>query len=193
MTYDEAFKRAVQLIDPNMRLFGRQPNSTPQGEAQLREGVSLLDVALALSPEQWVAWWLRGKAQQALDDHDLAYEAFRRASLINGEHVDVARELVAECLETRRATEAIPIAEWLCHREPTNAGLRANLAIAYLIVGRFAEALRSVNRALDLDPSDVVTAAVRRRIEDVRTGRWPQPKQLSDLSRRTTPAMNRNR
>jgi tetratricopeptide (TPR) repeat protein len=189
VTHDEVYKRAIDLIEPHMRLAGRKPSASRRRDADLREGIGYLDAALQLVPGNWAAWWVRGKAQQALGDHEAAYESLRRAYAINSGHVDVGREFVAECLETGRGAEGAEIAEVLSRREPKNAGLLANLAVAYLIGGRLDDASRAADAALQLDRTDAITASVRRRIEDVRAGRWPQPTRLAELSNRasTTP------
>jgi tetratricopeptide (TPR) repeat protein len=189
MTHDEAYKRAVDLIRPHMRLAGQTASASPRQDADLREAIGHLDTALRLEPKNWAAWWARGKAQQALGDHEAAYGSLRRANDINGGHVDVGREFVAECLETGRAVEAVGVAEALCHREPKNAGLLANLAVAYLINGRLDDATHAADAALQIDGSDAINVSVRRRIEDVRAGRWPQPSRLADLSRRPSTAL----
>lgn len=184
MTYEEAYKHALALIEPHMRLAGRKASVSDRRVADLRQGIDYLDAAIRLVPSSWAAWWLRGKAEQAAGDHEAAHESLSRAYAINSENVDVARELVAECLETGRAAEGIHIAEALCQREPRNAGLLANLAVAYLIGCRLEEAGRAADSALQLDRSDPITVSLRRRIQDVRSGRWPQPTRLSDLSRK---------
>jgi tetratricopeptide (TPR) repeat protein len=94
MTHDEAYKRAIDLIEPHMRLAGRKPSDSGRRDADWREGIGYLDAALRLVPNNWAAWWVRGKAQQALGDHEAAYESLRRAYAINSGHVDVGREFV---------------------------------------------------------------------------------------------------
>jgi tetratricopeptide (TPR) repeat protein len=170
MTYDEAYRRAVDLIEPHMRLTGRTAGDRGRRDADLREGIGYLDAALRLAPDNWTAWWVRGKAQQALEHHEAAYESLRRAYGINGGHVEVGREFVAECLETGRAAEGVRVAEALSIREPRNGGLLANLAVAYLINGRLDDANRAADAALRLDGADATTVSVKRRIEDVRAG-----------------------
>jgi tetratricopeptide (TPR) repeat protein len=184
MTHRTALKRAIDLIEPHMWLAGQSPSAGGRREVDLREGIHFVDAALRIIPKSWAAWWVRGKALQALGDHEAACDSLRRAHDINGNDLDVSRELVTECLETGRSTEAVRLAEAMSCREPQNAGLLANLALAYLMDGRLDEASRAADAASKFDVTDSVIALVRRRIDDVRTGRWPQPSRLSDLSRR---------
>jgi tetratricopeptide (TPR) repeat protein len=181
---EDSYKRALALIEPHMRLAGRTPSASERRAADLRDGIAWLDIALRLAPENWVAWWLRGKAQQALDAHEAAHKSLQRACSINSGHLDVARELVAECLEIGLATEAVPIAEAIARSKPKDAGLLANLAVAYLLDGRIEDADRTTDLALQIDTLDSIIVSLKRRIDDVRTGRCPKPVRLSDLSRR---------
>ena len=182
MKHNEAYRKGVDLITPHMRLAGRNPNLSAQALADLREGIRYLDMVLNVASNNWAAWWVRGKAEQALTNHESAYESFHSSYIINSQNRDVGRELVLECLETGRASEAVQVAEAICEREPKNAGLLANLALAYLIDGQVEKAMRSAEAALQSDTSDPITKCVKIRIADVQAGRLSQPSCLSDLS-----------
>lgn len=184
MKAEEAYELAVKLIEPHMSLHGRPAPGGARKEADLREGISYLEKALGEAPRNWMVWFVRGKAEQALGDHEAACRSFRRAREINSRHLDIGRELVAECLETGRTSEAVSVAESLSRAAPKNAGLLANLALAYLIDEQLDRASATADAALALDPSDKITAAVKDRIGDVRAGRWPQPRSLGDLLKR---------
>jgi Tfp pilus assembly protein PilF len=181
MNPEDAYQRAVALIEPHMKLHGRTATGGSKRQADLLNGIDHLKETLAQAPQNWRAWWVRGKAEQALGDHESAYESFRSARECNTVHVDVARELVAECLELGRTKEAVQVAEWLQTVAPTNAGIVANLALAYLIDAQLELAARTVVVALGFDPSDKISAAIKARIEDVRTGRRPQPTRLGEV------------
>jgi hypothetical protein len=81
MTHDDAYKRAIDLIRPHMRLAGRKAIASGERDADLREGIAYLDAALRLRPNNWAAWWVRGKAH--LGDHEAAYKSLRRAHDMN--------------------------------------------------------------------------------------------------------------
>jgi tetratricopeptide (TPR) repeat protein len=181
--HDQAYKRAIALINPHMKLHGRIAVVDARAARDLREGVGYLDVVVGIKPDNWAAWWVRGKAEQALSEHEAAYDSFRRAYEINDGNPDVGRELAAECLETGRASEAVRIAQTLTARSPKDAGLLANLALAHLINGQLDEAAREADASLELDPADAITARLRVSIEDVRSGRRPQPRTIGDLQR----------
>jgi tetratricopeptide (TPR) repeat protein len=147
--HDQAYKRAIALIHPHMRLHGRIAPVDGRAAKDLREGVGYLDVVVGLKPDNWAASWVRGKAQQALNEHEAAYDSFRRAYEIDESNPDVGRELAAECLETGRASEAVRIAQALTARAPKDAGLLANLALAHLINGQLDEAARAARDGIN--------------------------------------------
>jgi Tfp pilus assembly protein PilF len=182
MKAEEAYELAVKLIEPYLSFHGRAAPGGVRKEADLRAGIGHLEKALAEAPRNWMVWWVRGKAEQALGAHEASYRSFRRAREINAGHLDIGREFVAECLETGRTSEAVPVAESLSRAAPKNPGLLANLALAYLIDAQLERARAAADAALVLDPSDKITTLVKDRIEDVRAGRWPQPTRLGELT-----------
>jgi hypothetical protein len=75
--YTEAYRRGSGLVSRHMNLHDRERAAAEMREAELREGIRLLQRAVAIQPRSWPAWWLIGKGHQALGDHPRAYEAFR--------------------------------------------------------------------------------------------------------------------
>jgi tetratricopeptide (TPR) repeat protein len=169
-----------------MQLHGRTAKQSPDREADLRRGIHYLERALVEAPRNWMVWWVRGKGEQALGDHEAAYRSLWEARQINPRHIDISREFVAECLETGRSSEAVQVAKSLTDADPKNAGLIANLALAYLIDAQLDQAERMADAALHLEPDDRITASVKECIGGVRAGRLPQPKRLADLRARRT-------
>src|SRR4051794_37785336 len=78
--YNEAYKHGADLLSRHINLHDRDPAPSPAREAEVREGIRLLERAAAILPASWPAHWLVGKGYQALGDHPRAYEAFRRAA-----------------------------------------------------------------------------------------------------------------
>ena len=156
--HDQAYKRAITLISPHMRLQAGIAPVSGSAAKDLREGVRYLDVVVGIKPDNWAAWWLRGKAEEALSEHEAAYDSLRRAYEVSDKNPEVGRELVGECLETRRASEAVRISRDLIARAPKDAGLLRNLAVAPLANGQLDGAARAADASLELDPADAITA-----------------------------------
>ena len=182
--HDDVFKRGSELITPYMRLAERTAKKPGSAAKDLREGIRLLDEALRLYPGNWSALWIQGKAFQALDDHPAAYARFKRSHTLAPDNPDVGRELMLECLEVGRMSEAVDVARAAADKKPRDAGLRANLALALLLAGRVTEANDTAGVALQMDPSDAITKSLVRIIDDVRRGKRPPPRRVSDLTSR---------
>jgi tetratricopeptide (TPR) repeat protein len=177
--HNALFKHGADLIGPHMLLVDRKP--APRNDAEVRVGIACLDRVLEMDPSNWSALWIRGKAFQSLGEHAQAVESFRSAYRINATQRDVAREFAEELLETAQFREAADIAREVSDRSPQDAGLKANLALALLLSGDVPSAQRSIAEALRLDPSDSISKALAKRIDDVASGARPQPKSIAEL------------
>jgi Flp pilus assembly protein TadD len=95
----------------------------------------------------------------------------------------VARELAGVCQELGKADEAVAIGQKAAALKPDNAQTLGNLACAYLFASRLNEAEATLRAARAIDPNDGVNRSIARMVEEVRSGRRPQPKRLRDLTR----------
>ena len=183
--HNRYYKQAGELVVPYFRLSDNRgkPSNTRKAQADLRRGIALYTAVLNYAPSNWNACWLMGKAYQSLEEPTNACEAFGKAYALQKDHPDVAREYMFECLKLGRTSEAITAAEHALSLEPRNAGLVANLALAYTVAARTSEALAKVEESLSIDPNDKVTLALRRMIREIAEGKRPQPKTYLDLSR----------
>ena len=67
-------------------------------------------------------------------------------------------------------------------QDPKDAELIGNLALAYLFDGRLEEARKTAAAAIKLEPNDAVNQSVSQIVQEVESGKRPQPNQLSDLN-----------
>jgi Flp pilus assembly protein TadD len=121
------------------------------------------------------------KIYQRLGQHDDAWLWFARAFEVNSTQPDVAREAGLAALETSRYRDGACLFLVAIQSSPGDGGLRANLALAYLLDSRLEDALREAELAVEQDPSDSVSANVLRLVRDVQAGRRPQPSNAADL------------
>jgi tetratricopeptide (TPR) repeat protein len=182
--HNRYYKQASELVTPYLRLSdgSEKSSNTPKAQADLRRGIALYTAVVNYAPTNWNAYWLVGKAYQALREPTNACEAFGRAYGIQNNNADVAREYMFECLELGRTSEGIAAAEHAVRFSPRDAGLLANLALAYTIDGRNTEALSKVEESLSIDPSDKLTLNLKKMIREIIQGKRPRPKKLGDLS-----------
>lgn len=181
---EEYFDRGVALIKPYIFLVGvpsANPN-TEQGRKDIRQGIEYLQVVIKMYPEHWLAYWQIGKAFEAIGDNEQAYENFKKAYEIKPDEVDVCRELMLSCLKLGNADEGVSVAWAAVQLEPNNAGLWCNMGLALLLKAQLAKAKQAAEKALEIDPSDKITKNLLMVISEVQSGRWPQPRKMSDLT-----------
>lgn len=154
------------LLKSNTRSWSK---GTSRGSAVDNPGYALL------------AYWVMGKAYQALNQSENACDAFGRSFAIQKDNPDVAREYMFECLNLGRTAEAIDAARHGVELSPNDAGLVANLALAYLVGGQIDEAVTAIDKSLKIAPDDKITQDLRTIILEVRDGKRPQPKSLREL------------
>lgn len=177
--HDEYYKKGFECIDPYVIIQGR-PRQRPNPD-KIKEGIKYLDAVTKINPENWAAFWLKGKAYQALDHPQSAYNEFKKSFDIQKENPDVARELTVEALNLGKGEEGVEVAKHALSLKPNNPGLMANLGLAYLINGEIDNAEDITKKAINLDPLDEINKRVLNIIEEVKSGKRAQPIKYSDL------------
>ena len=177
--HDASFKEGSGLVSPHMVLAGkaRKP-PTAADRADLEKGINRLKRVVALDPRNWSAYWMIGKAHQALGDERGAYEAFKRSGAIHPYQPDVAREECVALLNLERTAEGVAVARRAVKYNPEDPGLLANLALAQLLNGDLATAETNATKAQAAAPDDAVTKNLVKVIADVRAGKRTRPKSL---------------
>ena len=177
-------KATIQVfVEPYMALQGRERKNDATREKNLRAGIACMDQVVAKSPKSWSAFWVRGKAHQALGDHGSAEQSFQAAYDIKPDEIDVGRELGLEELELNQWGKASRVFQVLVDGHPTDAGMRANLALSFLLDGDPKRAKAEITQARKLEPNDPVSKKVEERIDEVASGKRPQPTSLREIER----------
>jgi len=183
--HNEIYERGSQLISPHMQLLDRDPRVTKAVREQVTRGIRDLDAVTTYNPGNWAAFWIKGKGYQVLGAHEAANREFKASFDIQKQNPDVAREYAASCLELGHGAEAVRVAQHAIDVTPDDAGLYANLALAFLIDGKNAEAKKAIEQALMMAPQDKISQAVRIVVDDVIAGKRRQPKTMADLNKKS--------
>ena len=176
------YERGTKLIFPYIELADRKVASIPNKEKDLKEGINYLDAVTKINPENYAAFWMKGKAYQALKDSENAYIQFKEAYKLNKEKPDVARELMIECLNLGKGYEGVEVALYALNLDKNNAGLLGNLALAYLIDGKLDLAKNTVEKAIQVNPEDKINLSLRQVINEVIQKKRKQPAKISDIN-----------
>ena len=183
---DTIFERASKIILANFVDPGGKSVSGESYDA-VSKAASELEQVLSLEPARWNVLWFHGKAMLALGKTDEAYRSFSKAREAEPNVEAIYRELAGVCLELRKFDEGVAAAERAVALNPQDAGLVGNLALAQFLAGRLSDAKRSSARALEIDAGDKINLHVRKLIDEVASGRRPQPESLADLRKPAKP------
>ena len=173
--HDEIFEAACNLIKPYIE---HQLTDAPLDRAarkQLKRAREILGRIIEFNPSNWAALWAVGIANKCLRDLAAAYAAFQMAYALEKENPNVGRELSGICMALGKAEEAVRISREVVDRNPQNASLISNHALALLIAGNIHEAEIAVESALRLEPDDQITRSLAKFIAAVRTNQAPRP------------------
>jgi tetratricopeptide (TPR) repeat protein len=181
--HNRVYRQACDLIDPYMRLHNvAEKPIDATARTNLEKGIRLLEAVTEYHPGNWNAFWIIGKAKQALGDSPGACDSFGRAFAIQKQNPDVAREYMFECLNLGRGREGLDAAKLAVEIDPKDAGLYANLALAHLVAGDAQAAMAAVDQAIQMNPADEISQNVKRMTQKIIDGKIPLPKKLGDLS-----------
>jgi Flp pilus assembly protein TadD len=181
--HDYLYLRASALVKPHLILHNIPTQNTNNNKVKkdLETAISLFERVLRMNDQNWAAAWQAGKAAQSLDDQELAYRFFKKSFGVMKENPDVARELMLTCLDTRRADEAVEIAEHGVRLAEGDAGLKANLALALLCAGKLSGAETAIDAAIQQAPQDEISLTLKRLIVEIKRGERKLPQTPADL------------
>jgi TolB-like protein len=128
--------------------------------------IEMVDRAVALNPNSFVAWFNRGLVQEIAGLPEEAVRSFERA--IRMSPVDPLLHLTFDgmgmaLIELRRFDEAIVAGKKAQRQNPSYAAAYRCLASAFAHLGRDAEAREAAARLLELDPAFTISARMGRR------------------------------
>jgi len=129
------YNRGTELIEQYVILSDQSPQLDKKGETKLLEGVRYVDAVTQINPNNFAAYWFKGKAYQALNKHGSAYSQFEKSFELNKDNSDVARELALECMDLGKGQKAVEVSLHALTLNNKDIGLIGNLALAYLLNG----------------------------------------------------------
>ncbi len=172
------YLKGTKMIDPYIVLSNKQTVISKIAEENIIEGIRYLDAVTQINPNNFAAYWVKGKGYQALKQHDNAYKQFDKSFAINKEDPNVARELMIECLGLGKGKEAVEISLHALTIDETDAGLVANLALAYIINDNLDLAKSTIEKAILANPSDKINLNIKRMLDEVIAGKRPRPEKF---------------
>jgi tetratricopeptide (TPR) repeat protein len=152
---------------------------------RLRRALACFAATLRLEPAGWPALYVMGRIHRRLGEWHEALGCLAHAHALEPAHADVAREAGLAALDAGDGPTAVRYCVAATCLRPTDPALVANLALAYLIAGRTADAEEAIDRAIAMAESDDDDPrSLKRLIDEVLEGRRARPTSLAAVSRR---------
>jgi tetratricopeptide (TPR) repeat protein len=156
------FDEAAAIVGDEILLHERQRMAAPGWflRRRLKRALRLFNHVLELKPQSWNSMWLIAKVHQRLGDLEHAFSWMERAYQSNPSQLDVAREASLIAMDLGRKEAAVVYAHRATQLEKEDAGLMANLALAYLLANDLAQARATIARSLEMDPADGISKTI---------------------------------
>ena len=156
--HEEAIERyhAVLEIDPGFSYAHAGIGYALCSLQRYEEGLEWLAQSISLDPKSAAAadrYWMMGQASEALGLTKAADDHYQRALATDSRNPGALDSLALLRLRQQRYEEALRLYERLLEIDDTNAQVHANVGTVLYSLGRSNEALRSLDRALTMDPS----------------------------------------
>jgi tetratricopeptide (TPR) repeat protein len=186
--HDVLYGAAIELFEPYFEEGGGRPPTSDTEVQQVLRACELLERVLAIYPENWNAAWTLGMARRSVGDYERSYWALRQAYALESANEAVGREYTGACMMTHRDEKAIVVARDAVARTPDNAALVSNLALAYLLAGRFDEATAAIAAATRIDEDDAIIVRLRMVIGNLALARFDEAEKFATLFVERSPA-----
>jgi tetratricopeptide (TPR) repeat protein len=173
--HNRVYERAIQIVKENIIVAGNSNASIvdPSTKSKLENAIRLFARVLELNPRNWNAMWLVGKTYQRLGNHSAGFLSFVGASEVKPLQPDILREASISAMYMGRSEEAVSYARRALESQPSNEGLRSNLALAFLLANRLSEAKGAIDKKR-INGADAISRNVSCIIDHfIATGRKP--------------------
>jgi adenylate cyclase len=165
-------KEAIRLLrlalsidddDPDALALAAMTSAYMLGDCESE--IELVDRAVALNPNSFVAWRCRGQVYRIAGRPEEAIRSFERAIRVSP--IDPQLHILfvgmeSALIELRRFDEAIVAGKKAQRQNPSYSSAYRCLASAYAHVGRDAEAREAAARLLELDPAFTISSWIAR-------------------------------
>jgi adenylate cyclase len=154
---------SVDDDDPEILAFAAAISAYSDGDCE--SAIEMADRAVALNPNAFIAWHLRGHVHRVAGLPEEAVRSFERAmrlSPVDPRQYSVFVGLGMALIELRRFDEAIVAGKKALRGAPSYSPAYRCLASASAHLGRDAEAHEAAARVLEFDPAFTISAWIAR-------------------------------
>lgn len=174
--FDMIFKRAAVRQNDLIIYDGynRKRLSSSQRE-KLEESIVDFKRCISIIPDHWQSMVLMAKALQRLEKHSEALEQLEIAFKIELENHTIPMEASLEAMHLQDLNKALFYSEESIKRKPNDITLLGNHAMNLLIAKKDVEALVTIRKAIQLQPTDAINKNIESTINKVIAGKRKRP------------------
>ena len=174
--FNSLYESACSRINKLIILDGHRRKSLDRKvEAKLKESVADFKKCLEFDPNNWQSMFMMAKAYQRLEDHENALMTLEQAMRIELQNHFITMEASLEAMHLGDMDKGLQYSEETLKRLPDDPAAMGNHAMNLLIAEKDDEALETINRAMKLQPKDVVNKNIKSIIEGVLSGNRKRP------------------
>jgi adenylate cyclase len=156
---------ALSLDDGDPEILARAAFISAYMVGDCESEIEMTDRAVALNPNSFLAWLVRGQVYRIAGQREEALQSFERA--LRASPVDPLLHLTfvgmgVTLVELRRFDEAIAAGKKALRQTPSNPAAHRCLAAAFAHLGRDAEAREAAARLLEVDPGFTISRWIAR-------------------------------
>lgn len=174
--FDMIFKRAVDRQNDLIIYDGyNRKKLSPSQRVKLEESIYDFKHCITIIPDHWQSMVLMAKAFQRLEKHSEALEQLEIAFKIELENHTIPMEASLEAMHLQDLNKALFYSEESIKRQPNDITLLGNHAMNLLIAKKDVEALVTIRKAIQLQPTDAINKNIESTINKVIAGKRKRP------------------
>jgi tetratricopeptide (TPR) repeat protein len=178
-----AYQQATSLVKGEIFLDSHPQSKlvTQETRAKLERAIKLFERALEIHPANFAPHWFLGKIYQRMGDHSTSHDCFVRALGVDPKNADAAREASLSAMSLGNVEDGINYALSASQLKPSDTGLRANVALAFLLAGKLDQAKQTIEEVSRRGPLDSASKKLNSMIEYYRKTAVKPPSTISEL------------
>ena len=174
--FNREYKIASQKIDGIIILDNYRPKKISFFEKlRAKKSIKHFERALKIMPEHFASLFFLGKIYQRLEEYEKSLVYFEKALEFEKENYSLPQEASLVAMHLNKIEKAIQFSLEALKRNPSNFALMGNHSMNLLIAGKDKEAIEQIEIALKLNPDDLVNNNIKRKIDEVISGKSKRP------------------
>lgn len=180
--HNKLYEEACRLSAGETNVDGRQMKAPGWlSRIRLNKAKVLFEKTIVINPSGWAAMVAIGKIEQRFGRSRAALDWFLKAREFAPSNTSLAKEASLSASQLGMQEMAARIADEAIDLNPTDAALRINAGLAYLLAGQVKTAEERFRDAARLEPERPVNKKLEMFASKVLAGTIPQPKTEADI------------